>query len=342
MGFLYQQNILKFDFLMSVFQENKKLIFFIAFLQILNCLFMSIRYYFLARIFCLKITFKTAIFTTFISNGIGQWLPGSLGAIELIRVILMRRSKFFLEKKEENLNTSFHAFDFTSRVAVVSLIDRLIGLLVMLFLGILAIFYFNFNFQKQNDEIFKNLNLLLLFSFSAFFFIIFCMFFVKFKFFKKFINKLEKLFYKKFKSEISQKIFYKIFSFFHILSLGDQNFFIFWKPICCSFVSIFLFSLGTYFSAIALSAQIPFEAILATVSLLSLASLLPLGLGGLGGLQIVAMFVFSFFQVSSQVATSAQFLQTIINLLTLSFFVFLFLPQLFKESRRLEEQKIHN
>jgi uncharacterized protein (TIRG00374 family) len=127
-----------------------------------------------------------------------------------------------------------------------------------------------------------------------------------------------------FLNKILRKLFNETNSLFDAIALGSRKLSSLWKPIFYSINCLLFACLGMYFSGLAISGNVPFQAILAAISILSLASLLPMGLGGMGGMQIIAAIVFSIFEVSSQNAVSAQLLQTGVNLLAISLMGLLF------------------
>jgi uncharacterized protein (TIRG00374 family) len=332
--FMYSQEIINFSSLRQSFYDNKKIIVFIAFIQILNILFLTLRYFSLLKIFQIHAAFKNVLASNYVSLAIGQWFPGALAVIEVLRIALMLGS----HNKAANINESNKIIDgieqaltdlsLKSKLAAVSLMDRLIGFIVMLFIGCITILFLYFKSVYQNPGNLNNLLLFLLFNFSLFVLMLTLPFLAKSKFFRKTITRIETLCIVTFRKGILNKIFRKFFnelnSLFDVLTLGIKKVTLFWVPLILSFVSFMLMGLGLYLSGVAISASIPFSAILSVISILSLASLLPIGLGGMGGMQIVAILVFSIFNVSPQHASSAQLLQTAISLIAITFMGLLF------------------
>lgn len=325
--FMYSQKIIDVNGLLKSFENHKKLILFIAIIQILNCLFMTFRYFSILKLFYVKTDFQNVMSATFVSNGIGQWLPGSMAIIEVIRVGLMLGANNNCNQKtevKENAEIKENLAELTmkSKLAAVSIMDRLIGLLVMLFFGLITTAYLYFHASQNGTGVSNNLLSFFVLSFIFFLLILLLPIFSKVQTFRKVFTRIERLFLILFRKGLLNKIFRKLFhevnSLFDAIALGSKKIFSFWKPIFFSVISFFLVSLGMYLAGFAVSGRIPFEAILATISILSIASLLPLGLGGMGGMQIIAAIVFSLFQVSPQSAVSAQLLQTAVNLLAIS------------------------
>jgi uncharacterized membrane protein YbhN (UPF0104 family) len=321
--FMYSQEIIDVNALLKAFENHKKLILLIAFIQILNCLFMTFRYFSLLKLFHVKADFQNVVGATFVSNGIGQWLPGSMAVIEVIRIGLMLGANNHHNQKinsKGNVEVKENLAELTvrSKLAAVSIMDRLIGLLVMLFFGLIMTGYIYLS-MSHNGVASGNLLSFFILCLIFFIMIILLPIFARVRFFRRFFTRIERftltLFRKGFLNKIFRKIFHEINSLFDAIVLGSRRISSFWKPIIFSMITVLCSCLGMYLSGLAVLGTIPFEAILATISILSIASLLPLGLGGMGGMQIIAAIVFSIFQVSPQSAVSAQLLQTAVNLL---------------------------
>ena len=69
--FLLHQKIIDINALKNAFNTNKSLILLIAIIQISVCLFMTLRYFSLLKIFKIKTDFQNVLAATFVSNGIG-------------------------------------------------------------------------------------------------------------------------------------------------------------------------------------------------------------------------------------------------------------------------------
>lgn len=334
---MYKNNIINFNIFVHTFEEYKKLILIISCIQILNCLFLALRYFSILKIFKIKSDFRNVLAATFVSNGIGQWLPGSMAISEVIRVGLMLgvNYNFTISQKnnkselDENLkiNQNLSELSNRSKLAAASIIDRIIGFFVMLIFSIVMISYIYFDL-KDNYSMQKYIILLLTISISFLFFILFLPIFSRTLFFRKLFTRIEVFVLLLFRFGIInimfRKLFHELNSIFDAIALGSKKIRLFLTPICYSVVVVFLGGLGLYLSGFAVAGNISFAAILATMSILSIASLLPLGLAGMGGMQIIAAILFSIFQTSPQAAVSAQLLQTTINLFTITFVGLLF------------------
>ncbi len=325
--FMYSQEIINVNALLKSFENHKKLILLIAIIQILNCLFMTFRYFSLLKLFHVKTDFQNVVSATFVSNGIGQWLPGSMAVVEVIRIgLMLGANQNHIQKintsENEEVNQNLAELTVRSKLAAVSIMDRLIGLLVMLFFGLIMTAYMYFEISNDGTSGSVHLFNFFILSFTFFIMIILLLTFARIQVFRRFFTRLERffltLFRKGFLNKIFRKGFHEINSLFDAIAIGSRKIFSFWKPIFFSVICVLLACLGMYLSGVAVSGKVPFGAILATISILAIASLLPLGLGGMGGMQIIAAIVFSIFQVSPQSAVSAQLLQTAVNLLAVS------------------------
>ncbi len=344
-------NFLQLNSIKKAFLTHSKLIFLIIFLQILICFFSTIRYFSLLKIFSINVDFKNVTAATFVSNALGLWLPGSMAFIEIIRITLMLGAghKFLtVEKKEETSNqkpistkkSHQHPTDvpkklsgvrikeqlsFRTMLATVSLFDRLVGFWAMLLVGLFCLLYrfiFYSGIIKNNYEMI-GLIFLFLFTFLSFLLITFLPYLSRkilirklFKHKKRFILKI---FRRGFLHNLSKKIFSELSSVLDATAVGGKKLNCFLPPIFYSLICVFLQAISMYYSAIAIANFIPFSAILATISILALATLLPIGFGGIGGVQFIAAVSMSFFGISPNSAASAQFLQTALNLFSITF-----------------------
>jgi len=327
--FLLHQKIIDINALKNAFNTNKSLILLIAIIQISVCLFMTLRYFSLLKIFKIKTDFQNVLAATFVSNGVGQWMPGSMAFIEVIRIGLMlgadkHLNQKNLDKKEIEIKENLAELALKSKLAAVSIIDRLIGILVMLGFGLIVSSFIYYQISSNLNMIDKanSLKGFLVLTLLLFIAIIMLPFLSKSKVFRKILSRFERLFLALFKkgflNKIIRKLFHEINSLLDAIVLGSSKLYLFWKPVFYSIMCVLLSCLGLYLSSVALSNKIPFEVILATISILSIASLLPIGIAGVGGMQIIAAIVFSLFLISPQAASSSQLLQTSVNLLAVS------------------------
>ncbi len=339
-----KHNFLELSSLKSAFIHNKKIIYLIFLLQIFACFIMTLRYFSLLKIFKINVDLKNVTAATFVSNGLGLWMPGSMAFIEIIRIGLMMGAghKTIVNSTTQGENLPECTFDkcseqntliiqnreqlsFRSRLTTVSLFDRLIGLWAMLFIGFFIIgslILHSYNHFRSQYEYIGMISLFIL-TLLLLVCITLLPYISKKTFLRRVFSRLERVFLIIFKhgflNRILKKIFSEINSILDTIAIGSKSSIHFIPPLLFSFISVFIQAFSVYYSAIAISNAIPFSAILATVSILSIATLFPIGFGGIGGVQLVAAFSMSFFGVMPQSAASAQLLQTALNLFAVSF-----------------------
>ncbi|MES2614706.1 MAG: lysylphosphatidylglycerol synthase domain-containing protein [Bdellovibrionota bacterium] len=334
--FMSKNNLLQISSLKIAFVKNPKILYLIFFLQIFSCILMTLRYFSILKIFDIHVDFKNVTAATFVSNGLGLWLPGSMAFIEIIRIGLMlgAENKVLLNTQtqieEKNLNknpvtNNKEQLSLRSRLTTVSLFDRLIGLWCMLFVGLCVLgYHLLFSFQKITNS-YQHIGIIsiFIFTFLLLIFITFLPYFSKNIITRKIVTHIERLFLTFFRRGLLHKLFKKIFfeigAIFDAIAIGGKKLNKFFLPSAYSFLCVFIQAISVYYAALAISSFIPFSAILATISIVAVATLVPMGFGGIGGVQFVAAISMSFFGVIPHSAASAQLLQTAINLLSISF-----------------------
>lgn len=336
--FMSKHNFIQVASIKSAFMHNKKLIYFIFFLQIISYLFMALRYFSLLKIFKINVDLKNATAATFVSNGLGLWMPGSMAFIEIIRISLMLGAeyKFALNattsvgntessyKDEKMVLKNKEQLSLRAKLTTISLFDRLIGLWAMLFVGLVVIGnILYFSYINNKNSINNGTLTIFIFTFFLLLFITLLPYFSRKIIVRKIIEHIERiillLFRKGFLNKLFRKIFFEINAILDAIAIGGKKINKFILPILYSFLCVFIQALSIYYAAIAIFSFISFSAILATVSILAIATLLPIGFGGLGGVQVIAAFSMSFFGVPPHSAASAQLLQTAINIISISF-----------------------
>lgn len=344
--FMYNNNIIDFSSLKTAFFENKSLLIFIAFLQILNCMCMTIRYFSLLKIFKIKTDFQNVTAATFVSNGVGQWLPGSMAFMEVIRIGLMIGAEKFV-RSEENKNFSklgkvpnnealkttmiesnLAQLSLKSKLAAVSIMDRLIGIAVMLFLGLIFLLLIFISLINSHEDISTNFLIFFVFSLVLFSSILLLPYISKAKLFRRFLSRIERLCLVVIKLKkvnfLIRKIFQEINSLLDAIALGSKKSKQLLLPVVFSLASFLVFVGAMYLSAKALSTPLPIHVIFAVLPFVAIASLIPMGLAGMGGMQLVAALLFSIFDISPNAASSAHLLQTAVNLVAISLMGLLF------------------
>lgn len=308
-------NLINFSEVGNSFRKHPKLILCAVLLQILVCFLAAIRYLFLLRVFETSVGLKNVLTSTFIGNAVGQWFPGSLAFIEMIRYGLVLGSTHKLDHLPTNK---------AGRLACASLFDRLIGLYVMFLFGFMSsayVFLRLWRTQHSFDYTFYVVGIVCFVSLISTLFMSFLPQIVTSSFFNKICSTIPFC-----------KRVQRIFLSADLQSKKTREYAL---PLLLSLAALICMNFSTFFCAQALSGHIPLTAIFSTVALVSISTLLPLGIGGIGGFQLFAAFIYSVFDVSAKVAAHAQLLQNLINLLSLSLAALFFIPHGFQHMKGL-------
>lgn len=339
--FLFSRNILDIKSLTTAIHHHKKIIFSIAILQIVNCFLMSLRYFKLLKIFEIPVGLLNTVSASFVGNAVGQWMPGALAFIEIIRIGLLfgstQEQKKIQSDTQSQITSVYSEQHHTpvglrSRLIIVSLFDRLIGFFAMLMAAFAVTGFIFIKYMIEEKNSFSHAYPLFFFfilSTILLFVLILLPFASKSSLLRRLLNQIEQgiLFvFRNGKINIGiKKLFHELFALLNAVSTGCQKIRFFIIPIIYSGLCVLTLSLSIYLSALALDQHIPFSAILATTAIINLTGLLPISFGGLGGIQLVAIATLSIFGVSTQTAASAQFLQNSINLISISFMSLIFI-----------------
>ena len=334
---MHKKNMIDFHELIHSFFLHPKIIFLVFFLQVALCFMASIRYFTILKLFHFKVGFFNVTSSTFIGNALGQWLPGSLAFIEMIRYVLMMGAtrKFNEDSVQANRKT---------RLMGATLFDRCLGLFVMFVFGFfssLSIIYQGFIHGISFDRNMILILILCVLSFFALVAMILLPFLMMSAVFKKTSQNIFSFFLKFIFSQKRKDFWmrqgYRLALFLNTISFQDKKIKDFLIPLFISFVCLIFMNLSTYYCAMAAGNFIPFSAIFSTVALVSLSTLLPLGIGGVGGFQLVAAFIYSIFSVDAKTAAHAQILQNLMNLFSLTTVTLFFLKNGFSHLKELRK-----
>ena len=251
-------------------QRSWPLVAGIAFLQAVQSFLLAARYRYLCGILGISMPLHTAVTATFVGNAVGQWCPGSIAVMEIVRFSVIRRG----------------AQGDVSRATLIagSLADRLLGFWGILALGGCA------SLWAWAEQPARALLLWLgLASLLGAVSILSVPWVASSSLAQRFpglssgaggVGKLTRL-------------------------RPDQ---MAWLA-SCSLLTTLLHCLGTWGAGEILGGGLGLVPVVAAFPPLALASLLPIGFGGLGGHQWVAQVVFQLFGLSSQLSSGASFLQ---------------------------------
>lgn len=300
---LYRNGLIEVDAIVYAMKHGRGYIF--AAVGMLACmnLFLFVRYKLLLKRLEVNFPSSQVAAATFVSNALGQWSPGSIAIIEIIRVSLMIGTGKSIGPIE----------GIKSKLAVASLIDRLLGFFTMLLAGgtVCAIIYFG-----QRETLKPPTDVLLLAlclgSLGLGFIIALLPYFAASPFANKIASYLSGASDQPQNPRVFSSVLKKAFTFFGKLQrVVSQSH---WKQTGFGFP--FLISLcvmtstcfALYFCSKAMGVYIPLAAIFAVFPIMAVANTLPIGVGGFGGQQLVAIAIFQIFSLESSQVSSAYFL----------------------------------
>lgn len=309
--FLYLMHIfglLRWNDISQAFARHPKTILGVCVLQLVTAVVMMLRYWKLLQLFGISADLKRSSTATFISTALGQWFPGSMAVVEMLRVGLM-----FGVDSQTGAQTAGMASGIKARLAIVSIVDRLVGFLGILSMGLIASGVLQLFFSADSS-------VFLLFSFALLGVagLVALPVVARLRWTRTF-----------FKSRLSagvgshptaapkklQTLLRHLESLRHDVEAGTRHPARLVGPVLLSMVSLLLTSASLFLSARALGERLDFFQIVCVFPIVSLASVLPLGFAGIGGYQLVMASLFGLFAVSPAVVASAGLLQSALLLL---------------------------
>jgi len=327
-GFVYylsKNKIIDINLLKNALEQHKLLLLTIALLQVMNYVGIGFRYKSILKILGLEKKTRHAVSATLVSNALGQWLPGSVAFVEILRV------GFSLKVNQGNQLTPHEKFSF----AMASLFDRIIGLFMTLLLGSVITFYFVISAPDKHASSYFILLCVFIINLSLCLMIMALPLIAGSKSMQHILAQGERFFLRVLSGSKPRKIvmglFHKLNDLIKIFSENGKNYKLFLVPMSISLFSVFCFTLGMHLSWIALGSRIPFYETLALISSLFLIGSLPISVGGIGAPQFLAAILYGAFGASPSLAASAQLLLTAVTLVTISFVGLLYLPRIIKE-----------
>lgn len=315
---MHRFGLLRWDDISQAFARHPKTIVGVCVLQLLTAVVMMLRYWKLLRLFGISADLKRSSTATFISTALGQWFPGSMAVVEMLRVGLM-----FGVDSQKSQQTAGMASGIKARLAIVSIVDRLVGFLGILSMGLVASGVLQLFFYRDSS-------VLLLFGFAFFGVagLVALPVVARLRWTRAF-----------FKARLSsgtghqspratsrtQTLLRHLESLRHDVEAGTRHPARLVGPVLLSMVSLLLTSAALFLSARALGERLDFFQIVCVFPVVSLASVLPLGFAGIGGYQLVMASLFGLFAVSPAVVASAGLLQSALLLLVNSLLGLVFL-----------------
>lgn len=325
--FMNERGLFNFSYLVSAFRTGKTWVFWVFATQFVSAGVLALRYLFVARMFNISSDWPHVTAATFVSAAVGQWAPGSLAVIEVLRVGLMIGAETHdgLKASEAGVDEALareKKKDMRARVAASSALDRLVGFFVILVLGATVSFYYYFLKAGTALSPEKALGLLMVGGFSglAALGIGLLPFLARWRFLSFHLFRIvRKLRLRYLQSEGKKgaslraisKLVKQIQSLRSALAEAATHKARFVVPLLLSVVTSLLSCLALYFASLAIGDAISFIAILSVFPVMAVVTLLPIGFAGMGGQQLVAVALFDLFALSPTSVSSASLLQTL-------------------------------
>jgi len=327
LAMMHRIGFLRWDDISRAFAQHPKTLAGVCVVQVVTAVVMMLRYWKLLNLFGVESDLKRSSTATFVSTALGQWFPGSMAVVEMLRVGLM----VGVGSKNENVSAGM-ASGIKARLAIVSIVDRLVGFFGILFLGLLASAA-TFAFAVRDLGVL----FLFLFSFVGVLGLVALPFVVRQHWVKRFlrnrianaVNGVADRRYSKWSQVLGH-----LESLRHDVEAGTRHPVRLVGPILLSMLSLLLTSAALFMAARALSESLDFFQILCVFPIVSLASILPLGFAGIGGYQLVMASVFGVFAVSPSVVASAGLLQSALLLVVNSLLGLAFLQTCSRQVRQ--------
>ncbi len=323
-GFLRVSEIVK------AFTAHPKTIVGICALQIATAAVMMLRYWRLLNLFGVETHLKQASSATFVSTALGQWFPGSLAVVEVLRVSLM----FGGESNSRPLGGKADV-GLKSRLAIVSLVDRLVGFLGILIMGFVFSGYLLAKMALGGGDSLGGVVFLFALAACGVLALVGLPFIVRLKIIRHLTHRRFSLggANESPSQNTISKIFRHLEAIRHDIEAGTRHPVRLIGPVMMSMVSLLLTSTTLFLSARALAVSLDLFQIICVFPIISVAALLPLGFAGIGGYQLVMASVFSIFAVSPSVVASAGVLQSALQLLANTLLGLLFFKVCFTQIR---------
>lgn len=314
--FMHRLGFLRTEDIVSAFETRPLTLLMIAGVQLLTAFVMMIRYSALLGVLGIAAPLRQVSSATFVSTAVGQWAPGSLAVVEVLRVGLMLGSQSATPKERGD---SGRMAGIKARLAIASFADRLIGFLGILVLGFIFSAYLFFQTVPPDGqrEFLKGPGILLLSSGIGSFLLLTTPFLVRLGL----LRNLERRW--KVHGPAAQalsgrwrNLFLRHFETLrHDVDAASRHPRRLLVPLLISMSSLLLTSLSLYLSALAIGESLSFLQIVCAYPLIALSALLPLGFAGIGGYQLIMASIFSIFAVSPALVASAGVLQSAVLLL---------------------------
>jgi uncharacterized membrane protein YbhN (UPF0104 family) len=323
--------LLRIADILDAFHKRPSILMLLAVVQVLAAFAMMYRYNILLKVLGIDAPLRQVGSATFVSTAVGQWVPGSMAVVEVLRVGLMfggqaaaaSRGKSpakeqGAEQPSEDEALGINLPGLKPRLAIASFADRLIGFLGILLIGfVFSCFLFaQSDALKRPEEAFSGPGILWLSSGLGALSLILLPSLVRLRFFKQLSYRMRVQGPRSLTrvGRFWNQSLQHIETLRHNVDAGCRHPRQLVLPLFLSMLSLLLTSFSLYLSALALDEKIDFFQIVCAYPLISLASLLPLGFAGIGGYQLIMASIFGLFSVSPAVVASAGVLQSTVVL----------------------------
>jgi uncharacterized membrane protein YbhN (UPF0104 family) len=274
----------------------------------------AVRSYILLKKISVVTKFSHVLSAGFISQAMGQWMPGSMMVIEVIRFGLVTG----MSRHRPNADDMNERDELPARVGIAFLLDRILGLGAMFITGAFcaAILY------VKRDPLIKHSSPLIAMaaiSFCTGALLLMAPIWVRCRLLHKFLAGMGA------DSILRNRAGRRGGPFGRILqtvrvgmnALGEAS--MTWRdlrlPLFISFALAVLNPLTLYSAAWAMGRPLPILAIITAIPFTLLAILLPLGIAGFGGQQAMAVGAFSVFNLSPETVVAASLVQNALALI---------------------------
>ncbi|MEN9529804.1 MAG: hypothetical protein RI932_1677 [Pseudomonadota bacterium] len=322
LSIMQKLGLLRWADIVDAFVAHPKTIIGVCVVQGFCAVIMMVRYWKLLNLFGVETPISQASSATFVSTALGQWFPGSMAVVEVLRIGLM-----FGNDPHRPLNTAGSGAGLKARLAIVSLVDRLVGFLGILLMGFFFSGYLFVQISSSGESESRGVLFLMITSGMGAVSLVMLPLFVRLKIVRQFCRRWSQ------KSHIPvgriagiiQAALRQLEPLRHDVEAGTRHPTRLAGPVLLSVVNLLAASATLYLAARALSVRLDFFQIVCVFPIISVASLLPLGFAGIGGYQLIMATVFGIFSVSPSVVASAGVLQSALGLFVNTLLGLLFL-----------------
>ena len=274
----------------------------------------AVRSYILLKKISVVTKFSHVLSAGFISQAMGQWMPGSMMVIDVIRFGLVTG----MSRHRPNADDVSERDELPARVGIAFLLDRILGLGAMFITGALcaAILY------AKRDPLIKHSSPLIAMaaiSFCVGALLLMAPFWARNRLLRKLLAGTGADSIPRNRAGRGMGPFARILQTLRIAMNALREVSMTWGdlrlPLFISFALAVLNPLTLYSAAWAMDRPLPIPAIITAIPFTLLAILLPLGIAGFGGQQAMAVGAFSVFNINPETVVAASLVQNVLALI---------------------------